>query len=64
MKLLHLFKGSLQNITNMQMHNSSRIASVTALKKKWLKLWHEIRDLVKVLFRIFLLKKLSKFQKF
>ena len=46
------------------MYKSPPIASVTTVKEEWLKLWHGIKDLVKVLFRIILIKKFSKFQKF
>lgn len=63
MKLLHLFKGRLQNIENMKMYKSPPIASVTTVKEEWLKLWHDIKDLVKVLFRIILIKKVLKIAK-
>ena len=46
------------------MYKSPPIASVTTVKEEWLKLWHDIKDLVKVLFRLILIKKFSKLQKF
>ena len=47
----------------MRMDKSPPIALVTVVKKEWLKLWHDMRDLNKVLFRIILLKKVLKISK-
>ena len=44
MKLMHLFKGSLENIINMHMHENL----TRAVKNDWIQLWNSMRHLVKV----------------
>ena len=48
MKLLDLFKESLNDIEHMRMNESPPATQVTTVKNDWLKLWHAIRDLFEV----------------
>ena len=54
MKLMHLFKESLENMERMQMSKSPPVALIRIVKNEWLQLCNGTRDLFEVCPYLFL----------